>query len=116
MSFENNLKHNLVLDYLSNLEYTVKYKGQILNKRGVEPKDLFDSGDIEKVLPEVGQPGIGNYGIKKRFKNEIDHIVGTKILDKINETGEGKYTKEQLKALYKVEANKLAKLYKEEYY
>jgi hypothetical protein len=116
MSFENNLKHNLVLDYLSNLEYTVKYKGQIFNKRGVEPKDLFDSGDIEKVLPEVGQPGIGNYGIKKRFKNEIDHIIGTKILDKINETGEGKYTKEQLKALYKVEANKLAKLYREEYY
>lgn len=112
MSFDNNMKHNLVVDYLSNLQYIDK--GVL--KRGVEPKDLFASDDIEKVLPEVAAPGIGNYGIKKRFKSEIEHIVGTKILDNINETGEGKYTKAQLKALYKAEAKKLAKLYKDEYY
>lgn len=116
MSYDNNIKHNLVVDYLSNLEYKVKDKGKVITKRGVEPKDLFDSGDVAKVLPEVAEAGISNFGIKKQFKNELDHIVGTKILEKINDTGEGKYSKEQLKALYKTEAKKLAKLYQEEYY
>ncbi len=112
MSYDNNIRHNLVVDYLSNLEYTTK--GEL--KRGVEPKDLIDTDVVTKALPEVGEAGITNWNIKKRFKSELEHSLGSRILDKINEDGECKYSKAELKKIVKTEASKLAKLYKEEYY
>ena len=112
MSYENNIRHNLVVDYLSNLEYTTK--GEL--KRGVEPKDLIDTDVVTKALPEVGKAGITNWNIKKQFKSELEHSLGSRILDKINEDGECKYSKAELKKIVKNEAEKLAKLYKEEYY
>ena len=114
MSYDNNLKHSLVVDYLSNLTYFDKKSKT--TKTGVEPKNLFDSQGIDKILPEVGEPGSFNFSRKKQFKSELDNVVGTKILENINENGEGTYSKEELKSLYMAEAKRLAKLYREEFY